>query len=214
MPSTDVTPAPASASSSAPPPASASAPPPASAAPPPAVPAAPSVPAPALAYAGLVTRIVAFVIDAVLILAVELLGAVAGVVIVGVLHLPTAINAILVVLGGCLAIIWSVGYLVVFWTTTGQTPGSRIMQIRVQTPDGSLLRPVRAVVRCVGLLLAALPLFLGYVPIVFDRRRRGLQDWLAHTVVVHTPQPSLAAVRRAAVRAAPSPTELRAGPRR
>ena len=51
-------------------------------------------------------------IDAVLVLAVELLGAVAGVVIVGVLHLPTAINAILVVLGGCLAVIWSVGYLV------------------------------------------------------------------------------------------------------
>lgn len=155
------------------------------------------VPPPAPLYAGLITRATAFVVDAALILAVELLVAVAGVVIVGVLHLPTAINAILVFLGGCLAILWSVGYLVVFWTTTGQTPGSRVMQIRVQAPDGKLLRPVRALLRCAGLLLAALPLFAGFVPILFDRRRRGFQDWLAHSVVVHTPQLSLAAARRA-----------------
>jgi uncharacterized RDD family membrane protein YckC len=214
VPSTDVTPAPARAA----PPASAapsvSAPLPASASPSASAPPSGPAAAPVLAYAGLVTRIVAFVMDAAVILVVELLGAVAGVVIVGVLHLPTAINAILVVLGGCLAIIWSVGYLVVFWTTTGQTPGSRVMQIRVQTGDGRLLRPTRAIVRCVGLLLAALPLFAGYVPIVFDRRRRGFQDWLAHTVVVHTPQQSLAAVRRAAVRAAPRPTDPQTGPRR
>ncbi|HYZ82154.1 MAG TPA: RDD family protein [Solirubrobacteraceae bacterium] len=154
--------------------------------------------APAPVYAGLITRAIAFAIDAALILAVQLLVSVAGVVIVGVLHLPTAIDAILAILGGCLAVLWSVGYLVAFWTTTGQTPGSRVMQIRVQAGDGNLLRPGGAVVRCLGLFLAALPLFAGFVPILFDRRRRGFQDWLAHTVVVHTPQLSIAAARRRA----------------
>jgi uncharacterized RDD family membrane protein YckC len=173
----------------------------------PAAPAGPPTPlgAPAApTYPGLITRAIAFVIDAALILAVELLVSVSGVVIVGVLHLPQTIDAILVVLGGCLAILWSAGYFVAFWSATGQTPGSRVMQIRVLAEGGNLLRPGRALLRCVGLLLAALPLFAGFVPILFDRRRRGFQDWLAHTVVVCTPQLSIAAARRAAASSAAS----------
>jgi uncharacterized RDD family membrane protein YckC len=46
----------------------------------------------------------------------------------------------------------------------------------------------RALVRFAGLLLAALPLGAGFVLILFDRRRRGLQDLLAHTVVVDAPR--------------------------
>ena len=164
-------------------------------------PLSPAVPV----YAGLATRAVAFVIDAAIILAVELLVGVSGVVIVGVLQLPHAINAILVILGGVLAILWSAGYFVGFWSATGQTPGSRVMQIRVLAANGNLLRPARAVLRCIGLLLAALPLFAGYLPILFDRRRRGFQDWLAHTVVVHTPQLSIAAARRVSLSRAQRP---------
>jgi uncharacterized RDD family membrane protein YckC len=168
----------------------------------PVAPVTPVAPAASVApaYAGLATRAVAFIIDAAVILVVELLVSVSGVVIVGVLQLPHAINAILVILGGCLAIVWSVGYFVAFWSATGQTPGSRVMMIRVLAENGNLLRPRRALVRCIGLLLAALPLFAGYVPILFDRRRRGFQDWLAHTMVVHTRQLSIAAARRAAAR--------------
>jgi uncharacterized RDD family membrane protein YckC len=39
-------------------------------------------------------------------------------------------------------------------------------------------------VRVAGLVLAALPLFAGFVPILFNDRRRGLADWMADTVVV------------------------------
>jgi uncharacterized RDD family membrane protein YckC len=42
-------------------------------------------------------------------------------------------------------------------------------------------------VRCVGLFLAALPLLLGFLLILLNDRRRGLQDFLARSVVVHTP---------------------------
>jgi uncharacterized RDD family membrane protein YckC len=42
-------------------------------------------------------------------------------------------------------------------------------------------------VRLAALVLAALPLFAGFVPILFDERRRGLQDMLAGTVVVLAP---------------------------
>jgi hypothetical protein len=36
----------------------------------------------------------------------------------------------------------------------------------------------------VGLTLAAIPLGAGFLPILFDERRRGLQDMLARTVVI------------------------------
>ncbi len=44
-----------------------------------------------------------------------------------------------------------------------------------------------AIVRLVGLFLAALPLLLGFVPILLNERRRGLQDLLGRSVVVHEP---------------------------
>jgi uncharacterized RDD family membrane protein YckC len=148
-------------------------------------------------YVGLVTRVVAFVIDAALILLVELIIGVSGVVIITVLRLPTEINAILAVLGGVIYVVWSISYFVGFWCAAGQTPGARVMQFRVLTAEGNVLGPRRALIRCAGLLLAALPLFAGYVLILFDDQRRGFQDRLAGTVVVRTSQLSIAATQRA-----------------
>jgi uncharacterized RDD family membrane protein YckC len=40
----------------------------------------------------------------------------------------------------------------------------------------------------IGLGLAIVPLFLGFVPVLIDRRRRGLHDFLAGTVVLYDGQ--------------------------
>jgi uncharacterized RDD family membrane protein YckC len=45
-------------------------------------------------------------------------------------------------------------------------------------------------------VLAALPLFAGYLLILFDRKRRGFQDRLARTVVIEAPDLSLAQAQR------------------
>jgi uncharacterized RDD family membrane protein YckC len=37
----------------------------------------------------------------------------------------------------------------------------------------------------IGLFLAIIPLFAGFVPALFDQRRRALPDYLAGTVVVY-----------------------------
>ena len=81
---------------------------------------------------------------------------------------------------------WAVGYFVMFWATTGQTPGNRAMRICVRTTSGGRLRPRTAILRFAGLTLAALPLFAGFLMILVDDRRRGLHDRLARTVVVET----------------------------
>jgi uncharacterized RDD family membrane protein YckC len=160
------------------------------------------VASPAVRYVGLATRGIAFVVDAALINLVALIGGVGASLILSLLHLPGALKAVLAVIGSVVYILWCVGYFVVFWSTTGQTPGARVMQIRVVTTFGERLKPRRALMRCLGVLLAALPLFAGFVLILFDARRRGFQDRFAGTLVIEAPQASLAEVRMATMREA------------
>jgi uncharacterized RDD family membrane protein YckC len=143
-----------------------------------------------LQYEGLVTRGIAFAIDAAIIDLVAIVVAGAVALALSVLSVSKdSLDTILIAVGGALFLAWSVGYFVTFWSTTGQTPGSRLMRITVRTADdGDVLRPRRAAVRFVGLVLAAIPLGAGFVPILFDERRRGLQDMLAGTVVVESPE--------------------------
>ena len=76
-------------------------------------------------------------------------------------------------------------YFVLFWTTAGQTPGMRVFGLRVVGPDGAPPGVARSVVRLLGLGLAIVPLFAGFLPVLVDDRRRGLPDFLAGTVVVY-----------------------------
>ena len=77
------------------------------------------------------------------------------------------------------------GYFVLCWSTTGQTPGMRAMRLRVVTYDGERVHVFRALIRLGGLILSIIPLFAGFLPVLFDSRRRALHDMLARTVVVH-----------------------------
>jgi uncharacterized RDD family membrane protein YckC len=74
-------------------------------------------------------------------------------------------------------------YLVFFWTVAGQTPAMRLMRLRVVDDEGRLLSVRRSLVRFVGLILAILPLFAGFLPVLRDKRRRGLHDFMARTTV-------------------------------
>jgi uncharacterized RDD family membrane protein YckC len=136
-------------------------------------------------YQGLVTRAIAFSIDAALI---NLIAIVVGVGIglaLSVLSIGDSAEKVLLACGGVAFVVWTVGYFVVFWSTTGQTPGNRLMQIRVCcADDGAVLKPRRALLRFGALVLAALPLLAGFLPVLVDDRRRGLHDMLAGTVVV------------------------------
>lgn len=141
-------------------------------------------------YEGLVTRGIAFAIDAAIIDLVAIVVAAAVALALSVLSVSKdSLDTVLIAVGGALFLAWSVGYFVTFWSTTGQTPGSRVMRITVRSADdGGIIGPRRAAVRFAGLILAAIPLLAGFVPILFDARRRGLQDMLAGTVVVESPE--------------------------
>ena len=137
------------------------------------------------AFAGLVTRVVAFSLDAALINVVA--WSVALVVAVGLslFHLPHDVEVVLAAAGGVLAIGWAIGYFTFFWSTTGQTPGNRVMSIDVRTATGERLRPRRAFLRVLALPLSVIPFGAGLGMILVDRRRRALHDLLVGTEVVY-----------------------------
>ncbi len=139
-------------------------------------------------YGGFATRAVALVIDAAL---AELAFLVAGASIALVLALAGGLGTEWAdaVLAGAGWFVAAVVYFVLFWSGTGQTPGMRVMRVRVITASGAPPSVLRSLVRFVGLILAIIPLFVGFLPALFDARRRALQDFIAGTVVVDAQEP-------------------------
>jgi len=139
-------------------------------------------------YAGIVSRTVALAIDAA---ALTIGFAVASAVFGLILSLFTAveISSPGAVLGA--AALWSIVvviYFVGFWTLAGETPGMRLMALRVIDAAGDPPGLFRSLVRLAGMILAAIPFFAGYLLILVDDRRRGLQDMLAGTTVIYAPK--------------------------
>lgn len=142
-------------------------------------------------YAGLVTRVIAFTLDAALVNGVATAVGVAVGLGVSILHLPEQADKAIAAVLAALWLLWSVSYFAFFWSTTGQTPGDRVMRIRVVDRRGrGRLRPLRAAARFGAVILAAIPLLAGFLIMLWDDRRRCLQDRLLGTVVVHTPDPA------------------------
>jgi len=165
---------------------------------------APTASAPPRRYIGLVTRALAFGIDAALINAIALIVAALVGLTFSVIKIPHEVKVVAAAVGGAVYLLWTVGYFTTFWATTGQTPGNRLMRIRVVPASGTRLPPRRALVRFLGLTLAIIPLFAGLLPILVDDRRRGLQDFLARTVVVDAEEDEPATLPRGG-RPAPPP---------
>jgi uncharacterized RDD family membrane protein YckC len=78
-------------------------------------------------------------------------------------------------------------YFAYFWKTRGATPGQRLMHIRVvdsTTYQGISTR--QSVVRYLGYIVSALPLYLGFIWASFDSHKQGWHDKIAGTVVIRT----------------------------
>jgi uncharacterized RDD family membrane protein YckC len=141
-------------------------------------------------YAGLATRAIALVADVVLVNVIFLVGS-ALIALVGSLFGKLRPEWLVGTLVGAGWLIVVTVYFVTFWSTTGQTPGMRLMRLRVTTGSDRALGVLRSVVRLVGLALAIIPLFAGFLPVLVDRRRRALQDFIAGTSVLYEDSPSI-----------------------
>jgi uncharacterized RDD family membrane protein YckC len=149
-------------------------------------------------YIGLVTRVISWVMDVLIINFVAIITGLGVELIASIFPITKNLKPLFLAIAGGVYLLWTAGYFVVFWSMSGQTPGSRVMKVRLVTPDGGKVKPVRALVRWVGMNVAMLPLPWGYVPIPFGRL--GFPDWLAHTRVIEAPELSFAAARRERMR--------------
>lgn len=167
-----------------------------------------------ITYPGLATRTIAFAIDGAVINGVAIAVGIAIGLGVSILHMTEKAEIALGVAMGALYVIWSITYFIFFWSTSGQTPGDRVMRIRVvDARHHRPLRPVRAAIRFGGLILAGLPLLAGFLIMLWDDRRRCLQDRLAHTVVIDALPPGPSPLTVAGNGSAPEQAQRRGLPR-
>jgi uncharacterized RDD family membrane protein YckC len=159
------------------------------------------------AYAGLVTRAIAIGIDLLVVNGLAVLAAGAVNLIASMLGHKTNLSSGEILAGGAAWLFWIALYFVAFWTITGQTVGSRVLGIRVVAASGGNLRLRPAIRRYFAMLLAALPLGAGFLPVLFDERRRGFHDRVARTVVRWVEAKPAAWPRVDAQPAAPPPVE-------
>jgi uncharacterized RDD family membrane protein YckC len=145
-------------------------------------------------YVGLVTRIISWAVDLLLINLVAIITGLGAQLIASIFPITKDLKPLFLAIAGGVYVLWMAAYFVSFWSVTGQTPGARLMQVRLVTASGEKVKPVRALVRWVGMNLGMLPLPWGFVPIPF--KRLGFPDWVAHTRVIEVQQLSIANARR------------------
>lgn len=144
----------------------------------------------AVQYAGFWRRLVAFILDSLLFFAITtpILYLVYG---HGYLNWMFSDHDFFSSYGFLETLINEIVYLVILlfmWVNYGATPGKILMECRiVNARDFSSVSHKQAVIRLVGYLVSALPLYLGFVWIAFDKRKQGLHDRLAGTVVIQQP---------------------------
>ena len=137
-------------------------------------------------YAGAASRLVAFAAD---------IGASWGLYTLGVALLNAAVKLItghsytLSNHQGIAFIVltaWEFFYFTYQWAVSGKTLGMAVFGLQVVTKEGGPIRIGQAARRTIGLAVTLfLTLGIGFLGIVFQRERRGLDDFIAGTAVVY-----------------------------
>jgi uncharacterized RDD family membrane protein YckC len=76
-------------------------------------------------------------------------------------------------------------YLTFFYGVVGTTIGKHLLGLRVVNREGKSPDLRQIVVRVLAYAVSALPLYLGFLAILSDDRRRGWHDRISGTYVVH-----------------------------
>jgi uncharacterized RDD family membrane protein YckC len=146
-------------------------------------------------YAGPMTRLVAFLLDVLILIiavglissftvnAIELFGlsevinlylTSAGPISTGLVILVTAFNFLVV---SC--------YFIFSWNWTGATIGDIVFGLRVVDRQGGRVSFLRSLMRLIGAYISAAVLFIGFIWALFDGRRQGWHDKFGATYVLY-----------------------------
>ena len=142
-------------------------------------------------YAGFFTRLVAYALDQLIVAGIVALISLGITLVLNALNLTAwfathdtaaiIVGALIVALLAFVRLFYDMG----FWMLAGQTPGKRVMGVRVVRTDGHRLKWGNAIRREVGYWISAI-LFLGYLWVLVDNRRQAWHDKLGGTMVVYS----------------------------
>ena len=135
-----------------------------------------------VAYGGFWIRVMAYIIDGILLTIVY--GIVARLLGIDVFesdwkHYDPMSNLISLVIG------W-LYFALLESSERGATVGKMAMGLRVVTSDGRRLSFMNATGRYFAKILSAIILFIGFIMVAFTDRKRGLHDMIAGTLVIKT----------------------------
>lgn len=78
-------------------------------------------------------------------------------------------------------------YFLIFWVNyDGATPGKRLMAIKITKDDSFNLTYPIAFIRYIGIFISTISLGLGYLWVVWDKKKQAWHDKIAKTIVVKT----------------------------
>jgi uncharacterized RDD family membrane protein YckC len=138
----------------------------------------------ATSRAGFFTRVLALGIDALIVnFSLILLGAVIGAIGNALGFTSDGVDPSLFAVGATLWLLISSLYLYVFWALSGQTPGMRFLDIRIEKDGEHRIGSRAARRRLVGFWLSAAALGLGFIGVLIRLDRRGFHDRLGDTTV-------------------------------
>jgi len=84
-----------------------------------------------------------------------------------------------------LALVLQVGYWIYFWGTSGATLGMRLLHLRVVDADtGGPIGYARATVRFLMTIVNSWACYIGWIWVAFDPRKQGWHDKVANSVVL------------------------------
>jgi len=153
-------------------------------------------PAPGVEFAPHGGRLVAYILDGIIIGIVVTVIAIIGAAVLWsgstmegnrIVSVSTGIAiaaTIIFIIAGVVGVL----YFPFFWVRGGQTPGMRPFGLRVvRDSDGGPIGWGTGILRLIGLAVAGAVFYIGFIWIFIDKRRRGWQDLIAGTIVVKQP---------------------------
>lgn len=144
---------------------------------------------PIASLAGIGRRLVALLVDNLLLSLFGLLIGVAMVLFVAIvrvaLGLPVEEGRGAALQGAqCLALLFQMAYYTLFWGLFGWSPGKRVVGLRVVRTDGSRVGVRRALLRAVAYFISGLLGGLGFLWAIFDQNSQAWHDKIADTYVI------------------------------
>jgi uncharacterized RDD family membrane protein YckC len=151
-------------------------------------------------YAGFVTRLLAFLLDAAILFIVGSVTVLISTYLLSLVgfdvsqcatHVTTNtiygwLCAFSLFIAPFLGGVFAVAYVLIFWTLAGQTPGKAIMGVRIVRLDGQHMSLWNSIRRLIGYAISLAVLGVGFLWMLADDQRQGWHDKLAQTCVVYS----------------------------